>query len=159
MFVYVLLNYASFLVSYNMTLVNCVASQNYTKCNGTGTSRSVTLSLNLDKILPPEPTTQSSSTPTPSYTPSTIPSRTTSHTLSPTPSHTLSHTPSHTLSHTPSPTPSHTPSSTQSPQPAPIEEIENLVRTETCMHALSVCFVPSLTIIICRRRRTPQLDS
>ena len=105
---YVLLHYVSFLVSYNVTLVNCVASQNYTKCNGTGTSRSVTLSLNLDKILPQEPTT---STPTPS------------------------------------------------PQPAPIDEIINLVRSKTCMHALSVCFVPSFTIIICRRRRTPQLDS
>ena len=107
-----LLHYVYFLVSFKVTLVDCVARQNYTKCNGTGTSRSVTLSLNLDKILPPEPTT---STPTPSPTPP--------------------------------------------PQPAPIEEIINLVCTETRMHALSVYFVPSFTIIIFRRRRTPQLDS
>ena len=100
---YVLLHYVSFLVSYSMTLVNCVTSQNYTKCNGTGTSRSVTLSLNLDKILPPGSggrTTQSSSTPTRPHTPST----------------------------------------TQSPQLAPIEEIKNLVRTETCMHSLFVLY-------------------
>ena len=123
-FVYVLLHYVSFHVRYNVTLVNCVTSQDYmyTKCNGTGTSRSVTLSLNLDQILPPGSggrTTQSSSTPTQPHTPST----------------------------------------TQSPQPARIEEIINLVRTETCMHVLSVCFVPSFTLIICRRWRTPQLDS
>ena len=138
-----LLRYVSFLVSYNITLVNCVTSQNYTKCNGIGTSRSVTLSLYLDKILPPEPTTRSSSTPTPSSTPSPAPS----HTQSPTPSH------------TPSPTPSPQPAPTPSPQPAPIEEIKNLVCTETRMHALFDCFVPSFITIICRRKRTPQLDS
>ena len=74
-FVYVLLHYVSFLVSYNVTLVNCVASRNYTKCNGTGTSRSVTLSLNLDKIFQPGSggrTTQSSSTTTQSPQPAPI---------------------------------------------------------------------------------------